>query len=141
MKFDYSFKSLLMIFLSRLIPSLVFWYFALLWGEVFWIITILMWAEAVLETLYWWKRGFVTIEKDRIIKHFLFFNNRLSLTDIKEVFVYGDEWTFASGEFSKPEIKILRNRINPGQIELLDEKLNELWGKIREQQKTAQSQS
>ncbi|MFA7617048.1 MAG: hypothetical protein WCY16_10755, partial [Weeksellaceae bacterium] len=94
MKFNYSNKRLFTLFLIRFLPSLVFWYFALLWGEIFWIITILMWIEAVAETILWKRRGYLTVDENQIQKHLLFLTDKLNSDEVDEVFAYGNEWTF-----------------------------------------------
>lgn len=140
MKFNYSSRRLLMIFLSRLAPSLIFWYLALLWGEAFWVVTILLWVEAVVETLYWWKRGYLTIVENQIVKHLFLFNIKLDVSQVSHVFTYGNEWTFTPAEVSQMEIKVLKNHVNPAQRTLLDEKLNEIWEIVRNRGKISEIQ-
>lgn len=124
-----------MIFLSRLAPSLIFWYLALLWGEAFWVVAILLWTEAVAETLYWWKRGYLTIAENQIVKHLFLFNIKLDVNQISHVFTYGNEWTFTPAEMNQMEIKVLKNYVDPAQRSLLDEKLNEIWEIVRNREK------
>lgn len=130
MKFNYSNKRLLTLFLIRFLPSLVFWYFALLWGEIFWIITILMWLEAVVETVWWQRRGYLTVDENQIQKHLLFLTDKLNADEVDEVFAYGNEWTFTPKN-KKIEIKLMKNYVAPAQQKQLDEMLNRFWDNVR----------
>ncbi|MGB3453107.1 MAG: hypothetical protein WBA59_04700 [Moheibacter sp.] len=130
MKFNYSNKRLLTLFLIRFLPSLVFWYFALLWGEIFWIITILMWLEAIVETVWWQRRGYLTIDENQIQKHLLFLTDKLNADEVDEVFAYGNEWTFTPKN-KKIEIKLMKNYVAPAQQKQLDEMLNRFWDNVR----------
>lgn len=130
MKFNYSNKRLLTLFLIRFLPSLVFWYFALLWGEIFWIITILMWLEAVVETVWWQRRGYLTVDENQIQKHLLFLTDKLNADEVDEVFAYGNEWTFTPKN-KKLEIKLMKNYVAPAQQKQLDEMLNRFWDNVR----------
>lgn len=130
MKFNYSNKRLLTLFLIRFLPSLVFWYFALLWGEIFWIITILMWLEAIVETIWWQKRGYLTVDENQIQKHLLFLTDKLNADEVDEVFAYGNEWTFTPKN-KKIEIKLMKNYVAPAQQKELDEVLNKFWDSVR----------
>lgn len=130
MKFNYSNKRLLTLFLIRFLPSLVFWYFALLWGEIFWIITIIMWLEAVVETVIWQRRGYLTVDENQIQKHLLFLTDKLNADEVDEVFAYGNEWTFTPKN-KKIEIKLMKNFVAPAQQKELDELLNKFWDNVR----------
>ncbi|MBW7870765.1 MAG: hypothetical protein H3C39_06870 [Flavobacteriia bacterium] len=130
MKFNYSNKRLLTLFLIRFLPSLVFWYFALLWGEIFWIITILMWLEAIVETVWWQRRGYLTVDENQIQKHLLFLTDKLNADEVDEVFAYGNEWTFTPKN-KKIEIKLMKNYVAPAQQKQLDEMLNRFWDNVR----------
>ena len=99
MLFHYSTKKLLSLFLIRFIPSLIFLYIALWVGEVFWIATILLWVEAIIEIGYRNWKGYCKITEDQI--HF--FGNPIfpKSVHIEEVYLtlsYDDEWTFRTKE-------------------------------------------
>lgn len=130
MKFNYSNKRLLTLFLIRFLPSLVFWYFALLWGEIFWIITILIWLEAIVETVWWQRRGYLTVDENQIQKHLLFLTDKLNADEVDEVFAYGNEWTFTPKN-KKIEIKLMKNYVAPAEQKQLDEMLNRFWDNVR----------
>lgn len=130
MKFNYSNKRLLTLFLIRFLPSLVFWYFALLWGEIFWIITIFMWIEAIVETFLWQRRGYLTVDENQIQKHLLFLTDKLNSDEVDEVFAYGNEWTFTPKN-KKLEIKLMKNYVASAQQKELDEILNKFWESVR----------
>jgi len=139
MKFNYSNKRLLTLFLIRFLPSLVFWYFALLWGEIFWGITILMWLEAVVETVWWLRRGYLTVDENQIQKHLLLLTDKLNADEVAEVFAYGNEWTFTPKN-NKMEIKLMKNFVAPSQQKELDEILNKFWENVRNSRDGNQNQ-
>lgn len=103
---------------------------ALLWGNIFWLVTIILWLEAIVEIIFRYWRGYLTLNENQIQKHLLFVTDKLSIDEINEVFVYGNEWTFTSkkGLF---EIKLIKNYISKSRQKQLDEILDEFWSNIR----------
>ncbi|MDD3457990.1 MAG: hypothetical protein PHO74_00695 [Weeksellaceae bacterium] len=130
MKFNYSNKRLFALFMIRFLPSLIFWVFAMLWGNIFWLVTLILWSEAVVETIWCRKRGYLSIDENRLCKHLLFLNDELHSIQVGEVFAYGNEWTFVSKD-RKIEIKIIKNYVQPKQRESLDKLLNDFWANVR----------
>lgn len=130
MKFKYSNKKLFSVFLTRLTPSLLFWYFALIWGNVFLFISILLTIEAIIEVLWLNFRGYLTIDENQIQKHLLLITDKLSIEEIDEVFVYDNEWTFTPNN-KKIEIKLFKNYVSHKQQEDLNEVLDKLWENFR----------
>lgn len=116
--------------MMRFLPSLIFLYLALLWGNIFWLVTIILWLEAIVEIIFRYWRGYLTLNENQIQKHLLFVTDKLSIDEINEVFVYGNEWTFTSkkGLF---EIKLIKNYISKSRQKQLDEILDEFWSNIR----------
>ncbi len=112
MLFHYSYKKLFNIFLIRMIPSLVFLYIALWIGEVFWVATIALWVEAVVEVaLRHWK-GYCRIDQDEISTVNVFFPKGMKISEIKRSFTYDGEWAFISKD---AELRLNRNQIRQHQ--------------------------
>lgn len=133
MIFQYSSKQLLTIFLRRFLPSLLFLVLALLLGKVFWIATILLWVEAIVETLILRKKGYVKIEETQIEKHNLLITDRLKFDEVSQGAAYGDEWTFSPAH-NRFEIKIFKSKVKASQQKQLNEQLHLFWKKAREHQ-------
>lgn len=123
MLFHYSHKKLFSIFLVRFIPSLVFLYIALWVGEVFWIATILLWVEALMEVVWRNTKGYCKITEDHISSIRIFDRKKIDISDIRQVFTYDGEWTFRNAE---KEIRINRNYIRKSQLNHFDEKIKEI---------------
>ncbi len=121
MLFHYSYKKLFNIFLIRILPSLFFLYIALWLGEVFWIATIALWVEAIVEVALRHLKGYCKINQEEITVIRLFFPKTMKIADIKRSFSYDGEWAFRNAE---DEIRIHRNQIRKSQLNSFDEMIN-----------------
>jgi len=127
MLFHYSYKKLANIFLIRLLPSLVFLYIALWVGEVFWIATIALWVEAIVEIFIRHWKGYCRIDPEEISTINVFFPKRMKISEIKRSFTYDGEWAYISKE---AEIRLDRNQIRPNQRMDFDEKVKGIHSTI-----------
>lgn len=128
MLFHYSYKKLFNIFLIRLIPSLIFLYIALWVGEVFWVATVALWVEAVVEIIIRHGKGYCKIDQEEISTINFFFSKRMKISDIKRSFTYDGEWAFISTD---SEIRLNRNQIRHSQRSDFDEQIKRIHRAIK----------
>lgn len=124
MIFSYSNKKLFTIFLIRLAPTVLFLFFALLLGEIFWVVTILFWMEAILEIIYRYVKGYAKITSDEIILlENLLFRRSVQIEDVYLTLSYDDEWAFRTKE---KEVRINKKFIRKNQRAFFDEELKRI---------------
>ena len=124
MIFSYSNKKLFTIFLIRLAPTVLFLFFALLLGEIFWVVTILFWMEAILEIIYRYVKGYAKITSDEIILlENLLFRRSVQIDDVYLTLSYDDEWAFRTKE---KEVRINKKFIRKNQRAFFDEELKRI---------------
>ncbi|MGB6083491.1 hypothetical protein [Moheibacter sp.] len=124
MIFNYSNKKLFTIFLIRLAPTVLFLFFALLLGEIFWVVTILFWMEAILEIIYRYVKGYAKITSDEIILlENLLFRRSVQIEDVYLTLSYDDEWAFRTKE---KEVRINKKFIRKNQRAFFDEELKRI---------------
>lgn len=128
MLFHYSYKKLVHIFLIRLIPSLLFLYIALWVGDVFWVATVVLWIEAVVEIIIRHMRGYCKIDREEISTINVFFPKRMRISDIKRSFTYDGEWAFISAD---SEIRLDRNQIRHSQRIDFEEQIKRIHSTIK----------
>lgn len=117
-----------MILAIRLAPALFFYYLALILHEAFYIGSILLILEAIVEIYFLHKRGYAIIEDDKITKMNLLGQKSIETEDVLSTFVYNDEWTFRS---QNQEIRLDKNFVKKEQQSIMVEKM----AKLREKSK------
>ncbi len=133
MKFNYSVSHLMQILGVRLLPSIPFLICAFIFGNIFWIATLLLWIEAIAEIIYRKNRGYLWLDGKQIRRKLLFVTDNMDVAGVKEVFVYGDEWNFIPKE-GLIDIRLNIKNVEESQRNKLKELLNEFWNNIRENQ-------
>lgn len=112
--------------IKRLLPTVIFFVPALLWGDVFWIATVVFWAEALAEMIYFHLKGYFFISDKLIRLNRILGNKVIKLNEVTATYVYNNEWTFQSGD---KEIRVNENYVRKSQKAELKKLLTEFRDK------------
>ena len=107
----------------RFLPSLPFLFFALYFGEVFWVGVIALWLEAVIEVYLTSKKGYFKLTDGQMKTLGLLSSKIMDIKDVKTTYVYNHEWTFQSSE---QEMRLNKDWVRKDQRELVEIELNAL---------------